>query len=61
MSTSETREFRYVATRNFRRCRSFSARHHDRDIMTGDTGSTTTGNIAGNIAGLGREKPTCHC
>ena len=71
MSTSETREFRYVATRNFRRCRSFSARHTfgdntltdhmTGDIMTGDTGSTTTGNIAGNIAGLGREKPTCHC
>lgn len=63
MSTSETHEFRYVATRNFRRCRSFSARHHDRDmmrdIMTGDTGSTITGKIAGNTAGLGREKPTC--
>ena len=56
-----------MATRNFPGCRSFSARHHDRDIMTGDItrdvagefAGKVTGKVTGNIAGLGREKPTC--
>ena len=52
-----------MATRNFPGCRSFSARHHDRDIMTGDitrdVAGEFAGKVTGNIAGLGREKPTC--